>query len=31
MPSRKAFERGLIRAIDAFMHNLPYGASSGWE
>jgi hypothetical protein len=24
-------ERGLIRAIDAFMHNLPYGASSGWE
>lgn len=24
-------ERGRIRAIDAFMHNLPYGASSGWE
>ena len=20
-----------VRAIDAFMHNLPYGASSGWE
>ena len=23
-------ERGRIRAIEAFMHNLPYGASSGW-
>jgi hypothetical protein len=23
-------ESGRIRAIEAFMHNLPYGASSGW-
>jgi len=23
-------EAGRIRAIEAFMHNLPYGASSGW-